>query len=580
MELLKSRTASAIIRLLNKKRDGLILLNGDWGSGKTYFIERFFPSLYDSKPIFIISLLGVRDLSDFKSKIINTCYLENTDDLKRVVEVTSQTLSVSAGASESAGVINSIIQSISSGVKERVLSNLSGLFVIDDIERIESESALSEILTYCHSLYTGSKNNEIDIILLGNFKSQEEIKIKHQEKIVSDYLPFSPSIDDLEEMLRPTLEFMNGNHINKLFSTIGNLELTNIRVIKKIIDKIKPIVVMSNSQTNNDSIISMGNIISIIVSATIAKDIYNKKIKELEKYNSLMSNDNDGTDEKLKRVMSAATAYQSGRLIPYIFNEESATDVLNHLFYPKIKLSPREIALSNEPQYQNISEDNLLDEFILIIKKENATLLSDWIKAVSNYKFLSEREYIHTSPKLQDSIINDISMTFSEQELIEHFEQNKKYSDTPDIILRSRITLPIENELYKKYTLLKKDKIINGIIDDIVSHGWAAFDVSRIENIGDLTKFKPLEIIGASTIIRCIWRGSWTSIDIESFTYYIKKLYNFQNINDYLLGERDSLRKVILKLELYLGIKSKSFKYGAIKELNKTMKDCLSRLEV
>ncbi|EKH1900549.1 hypothetical protein O4L63_003561, partial [Salmonella enterica subsp. enterica serovar Derby] len=35
----KSAIISVLIRLLSEKREGLILLNGEWGVGKTFFLQ-------------------------------------------------------------------------------------------------------------------------------------------------------------------------------------------------------------------------------------------------------------------------------------------------------------------------------------------------------------------------------------------------------------------------------------------------------------------------------------------------------------------------------------------------------------
>ncbi|EFN7312019.1 P-loop NTPase fold protein, partial [Escherichia coli] len=64
MKYSNSNLIIKIIHLLSQKRDGLILLDGSWGTGKTHFIRKKFPKYYDKNIFYYISLLGIKSLSD------------------------------------------------------------------------------------------------------------------------------------------------------------------------------------------------------------------------------------------------------------------------------------------------------------------------------------------------------------------------------------------------------------------------------------------------------------------------------------------------------------------------------------
>lgn len=70
-----------LVPLINQEREGLLFIDGRWGSGKTYFIHKKLKSYYSDQPIFYISLLGITSLADFKSKIIECYYLEGAENL-------------------------------------------------------------------------------------------------------------------------------------------------------------------------------------------------------------------------------------------------------------------------------------------------------------------------------------------------------------------------------------------------------------------------------------------------------------------------------------------------------------------
>lgn len=64
----KDTIVSVLIRILEEKRDGLILINGEWGVGKTYFLQTEFKKYYSSKNHFYLSTLGLNSLQDFKDR--------------------------------------------------------------------------------------------------------------------------------------------------------------------------------------------------------------------------------------------------------------------------------------------------------------------------------------------------------------------------------------------------------------------------------------------------------------------------------------------------------------------------------
>ncbi|MEY7685102.1 P-loop NTPase fold protein, partial [Citrobacter cronae] len=121
-----------LVPLINKEREGLLFIDGRWGSGKTYFIHNRLKSYYSDQPIFYISLLGITSLADFKSKIIECYYLEGAENLANDFNSLADGVSLLRGKADESGVLRSFFSSIGTSVKGKVLSSLSGLFILDD----------------------------------------------------------------------------------------------------------------------------------------------------------------------------------------------------------------------------------------------------------------------------------------------------------------------------------------------------------------------------------------------------------------------------------------------------------------
>lgn len=325
----------AIIHLLKKRRDGLVLINGTWGSGKTHYINNVFPKIYNLKTVYYIPLLGIQSLSDFKARIIDNVYLENMDELERAASITSNGLSVSTGNSKSAGVIDKILKSLTSSVRESVLSNLSGLFILDDLERITNQSVLNEIIGYCHNIYTKSDEGKLDYLLIGNFTYEYENnienknKIEHQEKLISDILFFEPSREDLNGIISEKNNYLSPEDLDIFLNILAKYKIKNLRIVNRITDKLKPIYLLRDKYHEDDIVISMENVIVCISCAIIAVNIYEIKINDFVEYSTSSKKDKETTPvgKIVDELLATSTGYLTIKLLPYSLGMVSYADI-------------------------------------------------------------------------------------------------------------------------------------------------------------------------------------------------------------------------------------------------------------
>ncbi|HGM7716005.1 TPA: hypothetical protein ACKQJM_003525 [Serratia marcescens] len=567
----------SVIHLLKKRRDGLVLINGSWGCGKTYYVNNILPKIYTTETIYHISLLGIQSLFDFKTRIIDIVYLENMDEFERAASITSNGLSISTGNSRSAGAIDKIIKSLTNSVKESVLSNLSGLFIIDDVERVASQSVLNEIIGYCHNLYTKSVKGKLDFLLIGNFTTEQKSIIDHQEKLISDVIIFKPSREEFNSIISEKNNFLTSEDLNTLLGIIIKHEVMNLRVVNRITDKLKPIYLLRNNYNEDDIIISMENVIVCISCAVIAVNLFGQKPEDFDNHLKLYGIDKDETSigKKINELLSISTGYLTREILPYSLGMVSHTDIEHIVYGRNKKLSIIEKALSHTPQIYETEEKEIIESLLSIIKKEGKPTLHRWLSAITNYQMLIEGGYIDKSLIIDNEDIIKISDTFTYDELLTHFGtiQLGAYSE-----YRIDSESSLTSYLLDKHTKREKEKTIDKIISDIKESGWAKFNTERLDNIENRSKYKPLQILGTKIIIQCIWNSKWTVLDIASFNGYLIDLYNFSNISDYLSGEKKHLLQIHMALEVYLGNRKSSFRFGSVSELNNNIKKIISRL--
>lgn len=176
---------------------------------------------------------------------------------------------------------------------------------------------------------------------------------------------------------------------------------------------------------------------------------------------------------------------------------------------------------------------------------------------------------------LEHDDITKISDTFTHDELSQHFCNIPRNAYS---MFSNNSDSDITTHLLNKYKNQEKENTIAKIISDIKETGWAKFNSERIDNIENMSKYKPFQMLGTKFIVQCIWKSKWTVLDITAFNKYLNDLYNFTNISDYLLDEKKHLIQIHTALEIYLGNQKNSFRFGAVLQLKKIIEEILSRL--
>lgn len=208
---------SEIIEILSEESTfakGIVLLGGDWGSGKTYLWENEIKSKLDPKkfPIIYISLFGIETIQDIKRSIVSQ-YL-------------SQTMGIKDGELfKDIGNLKKLLNLIKPGLNsvqkyfglELInfqfdpldLINKTCIICFDDLERKSSGLDLKSILGLISYLVERKKakilviSNEDVIAADGDASAQHEKSDykRFSEKVVSFRYKLSPSFDEFYDLL-------------------------------------------------------------------------------------------------------------------------------------------------------------------------------------------------------------------------------------------------------------------------------------------------------------------------------------------------------------------------------------------
>jgi hypothetical protein len=571
----KDTIVSVLIRILEEKRDGLILINGEWGVGKTYFLQTEFKKYYSNKNHFYLSTLGLNSLQDFKDRMLSITYLNNPSEIRQLGELTSSAASVLTQEESTGKLTEQIISAFSGAMRDYVLKDLSGVFIIDDLERTP-QPLRDEIATFCLQSY--QNDNQLDFILVGNFSKQSDELLGHKEKVVSDEICFS--ISNIAEILERKLESLEEKHRELISQVIIGFGEKNLRIINRVISKLLPLFEEQDSGKKIPDI-DIKNLVSSLCAHIILKekfsyqenDFHDNYITSSIKTLTTSSEDDPDKISKEESNLLNITAYRTYNdlMVPYCFNVISQKDIIPFVFNFQEPLKKSDYATLTQPEWYNISESDYVDEIKKVILKTTSPTLHAWLIATNNYFRLSKSNYIPRIKGLTNKVIEENKKSFSDDEIKKYFlETAPNIDDIPLHILR-RDGNELHNYFLNKYSeIIKKDKI-DKLKEKMNSAGWCAIDMDIYQS---KFKFNLLETLDVELIINGI-KNTWSIHDIQMFSNHLSSLYNFSNLADYLSAELPHLKKLHSSISAHHKRITSSFRRGAIIELA----DCVKRIK-
>ncbi|WP_129354934.1 P-loop NTPase fold protein [Solidesulfovibrio carbinolicus] len=347
------------------------LITGDWGTGKSHFINQYLDKLAKdqktNRMIIYTSLFKAHSIDALQNDV-----LSKHQKWKKA----RQKLALLWGEIKSCIPYASYVPTnfVFSLLDEQDFKN--SIIVFDDFERLSPNIELQNVLGYISDL---KEVNKCKIIIITNeritttdspqplYDSDNEQTPKNKvfhgketwhsfkEKIVDNYFIFRPTSEENIDILLNTHKFKNLLSIKeKLCSLIEANKIINMRTIQKILNNIKHFPIILN---NRHSKISRQSI-EFIVSKTIE---HNHKNVDRSKFYT-----RSATDEEAPDV--------NAMILEFIFSGYINLDLFNKLFSEYIKESRQDESIHETITnfYHNIgSHSKTATEMIVSIIKSN-----------------------------------------------------------------------------------------------------------------------------------------------------------------------------------------------------------------
>lgn len=579
-----------------QKANSALLINGVWGSGKTFFLKTTLTEIAksDNQDLVYVSLNGISSIGEIDRAIFLQIvpYLKDKSWTKKIL----QPLSNIAEATSKAFAKTSLSE-LFRGMSVDMFDFSNKILAFDDLER--SKLSVHEILGYINKFveHKGVKTLVLaDESKIEDKKKYDEIK----EKVIGRVLDFKADIpqvlDNLIGFYKENTDFTNfcTKKKNKILDLMDSFKEDNLRILSFYIDilhRLYPTIKLKSDEIHDQVILFCSifcitfksgdpfNVYSNPAPLVVTKPIYyairfGTRKKEEEKNNA-----DHFYDKFLSKGRREYIFFQS--IYDFIFSGYLDQELLKKEFEARkmIEPTPEEKAmmlLFENHNYRNLSDDDFDEHTAVLVNATKKGLYSvyEYVTLCNWLYFFSEKGLIEQSASEIESILNEGIILAKKHNQVDqerisnlrHFAQERQES----VAIMQKV-----NEIHEEFERNKNLRIVQKIIDQFKEDNPK--EIKTIFNIYGL-EFKFLQFIDPIEFSRVLLSLSNKSID--TFGDQLEDRYQSINVGDFLYEEKDTLNHLAdLTNEFVEANEVPKLRKFLLKDLSLKLSECAEKLE-
>lgn len=579
---MSSVTNRVIEDLTEKSFPTLVLLNGDWGSGKTFLAKNeLIPALEKELrlPVHYLSLYGVESLENFRDKVISkTTPLFGHERVSRLKKLTT---SISKFFDK--GATEGVLSVLTGALKSKLLDETKNtVFVLDDLERVGDMDLINQILG--ESLNLVENNHNVCVVVIAN-KSQID---EHSgiEKVFQLQIEHTLSAQDIVHIIESDYSrHWNTEHSPIIINELESLKVTNLRVIKRAMQRFCPLKeqIMKIDGIHHDKAIPELFIrILRICLAYYTEKFSLEQIQDIEAYdqysykNVFMLDEQETkveseTEKELKRLGTLIVEKNTLLINHCLLNRKIDTEDLHNLHLPS-KNPIENIVSFSRNNFHHLSDDELQQNFAACrtyLLNDTPVEMDQWVDIASLLTHLIEKHYI------------EADLAVLQNELKKMATQPQKFISSSSPYYVGSLGSNSSNsqfikELKEQLEANREPLYIKQRIEEIKPKFLSSFSAVD-QDLQSEFSFKPyLHLFSVEELISIL--DNWPTIELLRFSSYIGARYYAGNIADYLAEERHILDGFRQALEASFKDKPASMKVGITRRLHESIELALTRL--
>lgn len=557
----------------------IVLLDGPWGCGKTYFITHHLTSALKSKfgqEVYFFSLYGISNIDEFRDRIISLSITEK----EGMTVLAKHANKIADGIANFVGEkgIGAIISGAAGAYKYQLYNNFDNcILILDDLERVSDEKLIKNILGECLSL---AETKNIKIVVVAN---ENKLTCKDDiEKVFADKYKFSFTHEEVVDILRRKYNTLDDQLANELFLNVTSIDSKNIRVLKRALAKFVRVKGEVEKVSNVILDEALSRLLSDIIRLCYAKFElgYTKekiiKANETRGVRNLIKAHNGEENkeyEQLDKIFNNSYYASNVKLVNYccdgVFDFDNLNNELNLPTRRSLLDSMRSSWTQNQLADDEFKEGvKLLEEFI---EKATGIQVVDWFVACDNYINLLDSKAIPPNKYSKEALIRLCSNVDMERFLTTDIQD--KLNDVRNISFHNQM---VEKQfyLYKNNLerLAKENK--SSVFSKRFKESWSTVKNEVLQNMMHSPIYQDLnvELIQDSLL-------SWSNDDVFQFVRFNVHRYQFSNIEDFFEPEIEALKeiaKMLLSLKESIGF---GLKVASVSELHECFRDAYTRME-
>lgn len=471
----------------NCVRETAVMLNGEWGSGKTYFIKNKLITDIGVDKCVYISLNGVNSVDEITDRILLSVLGTENKTGRKFLNSLYRFLATAHFGQKSA-IVQDILSTFSGCLKDLTTrSHLKDcLLIIDDLERVSADFTIEDVLGYICSNFVESNNQKV-LYVCNEVELNEKNDYKRiKEKSVSITVDYLPNLRHIFEQLVARPSFQN----NKIFiekmkeigvAAIDLLErslIKNLRTIIRILEVFEKVVKFYSEDMDTAFALRLFRSVTMLVNEKSLGEplIDDQEVIEIMKQDAFMLSLMNTIESEKKDcrvyVNSMIDKYFDENTSQWLYLP-SVYEFVKKYYFDKEEFL-HELRSYINPQDPSINALNQLHSIYYYEKEaevqQTLTQLIEFVKQDSYdpkdlYNIFMNLQYIYTSEidtrhvqELESIILNKFKQIIEQQ--TDHFHLENMYSALSMHQLVSKFKVEIE-PIYEDKMLSLKESYVN-----------------------------------------------------------------------------------------------------------------------
>ncbi|MDX7422494.1 P-loop NTPase fold protein [Providencia sp. CIM-Carb-044] len=393
-----------------------LLINGAWGTGKTFFIKKYMHENKSKNKFIYNSLYNISTNEDLNRIFYNAAHpiMEN-DSIKHLQNIVKKTVTIALKSASIDIDTNELTTNLKKELDAKEFNKINEkVFIFDDIERCTLP--IEMLLGYINNL---SEHSDAKVIIIGNeceIRNKEEY-LKIKEKSIGKTIEFHSKISESlvvfnDELENKTLKKTISDNIEKLAYCLSTSKTDNFRTVRSFLYESQTLFnLIENKFLSKNSLLSDLIYTHMMIYLEVKNN--NLNIDNLLTYEVLSSDNND-----LKKKLINHSLYSND----LILNPSLWYNILNNDIIDRDELNNaiQNYLLSTESEppvwyklwsYKHIEINNIYN------------LMSQQLKKIRECQFDDMGELFHISAFLL-FMNNEEVLNLNEDKLVNKIKKN------------------------------------------------------------------------------------------------------------------------------------------------------------